>query len=150
MPRIARIFIKTGLIYLLTALLLAIAYEINSISFPGMMPLFWHLLMVGWITQIIFGVSLWMFPGRTREEGFWVQKWAWLTYLMLNIGLILRVIAEPVVSSSGLAVWDILIFLSGILQAAAAVAYTVELWPRVQSKEQRRKNLQKKRKREGN
>lgn len=146
MPKVARLFIKTGLIYFLCALLLGIAYEIHSLSFPGMMPLFWHLLMVGWITQIIFGVSMWMFPGRTREEGFIAQKWAWLTYGLLNLGLIFRVIAEPVVSSSDMAVWDSLILLSGILQTAAAVTYTVELWPRVQSKQQRRKNRQRKRK----
>ena len=146
MPKVARVFIKTGLIYFLCALLLGIVYEINSFSFPGMMPLFWHLLMVGWITQIIFGVSMWMFPGRTREESFIAQKWAWLTYGLLNAGLIFRVVAEPVVSSSELAVWDILILLSGILQAAAAVTYTIELWPRVQSKQQRRKNRRKKKK----
>ena len=144
MPRVARTFIKTGLIYFLCALLLGIAYEINSLTFPGMMPLFWHLLMVGWITQIIFGVSMWMFPGRTREEGLIAQKWAWLTYGFLNAGLLLRVIAEPVVSSSGMALWDILIVLSGTLQSAAAVTYTIELWPRVQSKEQRRNNRRKK------
>ncbi|HYW35954.1 MAG TPA: hypothetical protein VE868_11140 [Balneolaceae bacterium] len=48
------------------------------IHFPAMQPLFWHLLMLGWISQIIFGVSMWMFPGRTREEGFVAQKWAWI------------------------------------------------------------------------
>ncbi len=146
MPRIARIFIKTGLVYFLCSLLLGVAFEIEYLSFPGMLPLFWHLLMVGWITQIIFGVSMWMFPGRTREEGFMAQKWAWLTYGFLNVGLIFRVIAEPVVSYSDGIVWDTMILLSGILQAAAAVAYTVELWPRIQSKEQRRKNRRKKRK----
>lgn len=146
MPRVARVFIKTGLIYFLVSLLLGIAYEIDSISFPGMMPLFWHLLMVGWITQIIFGVSMWMFPGRTREEGLLAQKWAWITFILLNVGLVFRMIAEPVNSISDKAIWDILILCSGIMQAAAALTYIIELWPRVQSKEQRRKKRRKKRK----
>ncbi len=114
-----------------------------------MMPLFWHLLMVGWITQIIFGVSMWMFPGRNREEGFLAQKCAWLTYLLLNLGLVLRVIAEPVVSYSTASVWSILIVLSAVMQIAAAVAYCIEVWPRVQSKEQRRKKRKQKKKRKG-
>ncbi|HLR25988.1 MAG TPA: hypothetical protein VK112_08955 [Fodinibius sp.] len=146
MPRIARTFIKTGLIYFLVSLLLGLAFEIDSLNFPGMMPLFWHLLMVGWITQIIFGVSMWMFPGRTREEGFVAQKWAWLTYFLLNTGLVLRIIAEPVVVTSPRLIWDIMILFSGLFQAAAAVTYLIELWPRIQSKEQRRKNRRKKRK----
>jgi hypothetical protein len=146
MPRIARTFIKTGLIYFLCALLLALGYEFDSVRFPGMTPLFWHLLMVGWITQIIFGVSMWMFPGRTREEGFVAQKWGWSTYILLNLGLVFRVIAEPVISHSPLLIWDILIIVSALSQAAAAVTYTIELWPRIQSKKQRRKNRKKKRK----
>lgn len=147
MPRIARVFIKTGLVYFLVSLMVALGFEIESLSFNGMVPLFWHLLMVGWITQIIFGVSMWMFPGRTREEGFSAQKWAWWTYLLLNLGLVLRVVAEPMVSISELAVWDVLLIVSAVAQVAAAVAYTIELWPRIQSKEQRRKNRKKKRNR---
>lgn len=146
MPQIARAFIKTGLIYFLCSLLLALGFEFDSLNFPGMLPLFWHLLMVGWITQIIFGVSMWMFPGRTREEGIIPQKWAWLTYFLLNLGLVLRVIAEPFVSHSIFYIWNVLIVISAISQVAAAVTYTIELWPRIQSKKQRQKNRNKKRK----
>jgi len=146
MPKIARTFIKTGLIYFLGALLIALGFESKWFSFPGMMPLFWHLLMVGWITQIIFGVSMWMFPGRKREEGFAAQKWAWLTYFLLNTGLVFRMIAEPVVATSSYAIWDIMVVLSAILQLVAAIAYFIELWPRIQSKEQRRRKRRKKRK----
>lgn len=145
MPRLARLFIKTGLIYFITALLLALGTEFNWLQFPGSVPLFWHMLMVGWITQIIFGVSMWMFPGRSREEGFWVQKWGWLTYILLNTGLIFRIIAEPANYLSRYPVWDILIALSALTQAAAALTYIIEIWPRVQSKEQQRKQRKKKR-----
>lgn len=145
MPKISRIFIKTGLVFFLLSLLLGVALEIDTINIPSFIPLFWHLLMVGWITQIIFGVSLWMFPGRNREEGFAAQKWGWLTYFFLNSGLLLRVIAEPLLSTSGNWVWDILIALSAVTQFLAAITYTIEMWPRIQSKEQRRRNRRKKR-----
>lgn len=148
MPRIARVFIKTGLIYFLASLLLGLAAEFNWLQFPGIVPLFWHLLMVGWITQIIFGVSMWMFPGRTREEGFKAQLWGWLTYIFLNTGLLLRVIAEPAIYLVTGSLWSVLIVISAVSQVAAALAYIIELWPRIQSKEQRRRQRKKKRKRQ--
>jgi hypothetical protein len=103
------------------------------------------MLMVGWITQIIFGVSLWMFPGRTREEGFAAQKWGWLTYFFLNGGLVLRIIAEPWVISAERIIFDILIVISVVSQLVAAITYTIEMWPRIQSKKQRLRNRKKKR-----
>lgn len=145
MPRIARTFIKTGLICFLAALLIGVAMEIESLSLPVLLPLFWHLLMVGWITQIIFGVSMWMFPGRTKEEGFVAQKWGWLTYLFLNAGLLLRVIAEPQLSYSSFPLWPALVFLSALLQLGAAVTYAIEMWPRVMSKKQRRQRRKRQR-----
>lgn len=146
MPRIARTFIKTGLIYFLASLLLGLAAEFNWLQFPSMVPLFWHLLMVGWITQIIFGVSMWMFPGRTRKEGFKAQLWGWLTYIFLNGGLLLRVIAEPATYATSGSTWSMLIVISAVSQVIAAVTYIIELWPRIQSKEQRRRQRKKKRK----
>jgi hypothetical protein len=148
MPRIARAFIKTGLIYFLASLLLGLASEFNWLQFPGMVPLFWHLLMVGWITQIIFGVSMWMFPGRTRDEGFKPQLWGWLTYLFLNVGLLLRIIAEPAIYLLTGSLWSVLIVISAVSQVAAALTYITELWPRIQSKEERRSRRKKKRKQE--
>jgi len=138
MPRIARTFIKTGLICFLAALLIGVGREFESLNLPVLLPLFWHLLMVGWITQIIFGVSMWMFPGRTKEEGFTAQKWGWLTYIMLNTGLLLRIIAEPQLSYSSFGLWPNLVFLSAVLQFSAAITYAIEMWPRVMSKKKRR------------
>ena len=67
MPPVSRWFIKTGIIYLLISLLMGI-----GLSWPGSTPLaawltslfptFYHVLVVGWITQLIFGVAYWMFP----------------------------------------------------------------------------------------
>jgi len=145
MPRITRVFIKTGMIYFLASLAVGVIIEINSISLPVLYPLFWHMLMLGWITQIIFGVSLWMFPGRTREEGFRAQMKGWITYILLNLGVVLRIIAEPMLSYSNQPVWQILIIASTLLQIGAAIAYVIEMWPRIQSKKQRRKNRKKKR-----
>ncbi|MDZ7772431.1 MAG: hypothetical protein U5K31_06805 [Balneolaceae bacterium] len=95
MPRITRLFIKSGLVWFLLSLAAGLLSALDPAGLPALMPLFWHMLTVGWITQIIMGVSVWMFPGRTREEGFRAQPKPWLAFLALNVGLMLRVGAEP-------------------------------------------------------
>lgn len=145
MPFISRLFIRSGLLYFVLAMVTGILLEFEPFALPPLMPLFWHMLMLGWITQIIMGVSLWMFPGRTREEGFIKQKWSWLTFLFLDIGLALRIIAEPMLSYSNSNFWRVLIVASAGLQVLAAVCYFIEIWPRVLTKKQQRKRRKKKR-----
>ncbi|MEQ8525897.1 hypothetical protein [Gracilimonas sp.] len=139
MPLITRLFLKTGMVYFLGALLVGVILQVDSLGIPNLVPTFWHMLMVGWITQIIMGVSLWMFPGRIKEESFQNQKWAWLTYAFLNLGLILRFISEPMIILSEGYHWKILLVISAILQFGAVLCYVTEIWPRVLSKAQRRK-----------
>lgn len=148
MPLISRTFIKAGMVFLALSLLTGVLMEFDAVSFPGLMPLFWHMLMVGWITQIMFGVSIWMFPGRNREEGFKAQKWGWLTFIFLNLGLLLRMVSEPVVVTSTFELWKFLLVLSALLQFSAGLTYLIEMWPRIQSKKQQRKNRKKRRNRQ--
>lgn len=137
MPLITRLFIKSGLIFFFISLLIGIATQIQSLYFPAIIPLFWHTLMVGWITQIIMGVSMWMFPGRKKEESFQNQKWGWITYVFLNTGLALRVIVEPFVNVSGPEFWKMLLVISAVFQFVAVCSYVIEIWPRVMSPKQR-------------
>lgn len=138
MPLITRLFIKSGLIFFLTALIIGVLTQIKSIQFTGMIPLFWHTLTVGWITQIIMGVSMWMFPGRIKEENFQNQKWAWMAFLFLNIGLWLRVLAEPLLSISQNETWNMVLVISASFQFVGVSSYVFEIWPRVMSKKQKR------------
>jgi predicted membrane protein len=139
MSLITRLFIKSGLIFFLIALLIGVSSQAEMLNFDGITPLFWHALMVGWITQIIMGVSMWMFPGRVKEESFQNQKWGWLTFGFLNVGLGFRLIAEPFVNTSDTELWNILLVISALFQFIAVAAYVIEIWPRVMSKRQRRK-----------
>lgn len=147
MPLISRTFIKAGMVFFVLSLVAALIMEIDIAALPAIMPLFWHMLMVGWITQIIFGVSIWMFPGRNREEGFKAQKWGWLTFLFLNAGLVLRIISEPLVSTSASEIWKLLLVGSALLQFVAGVTYLIEMWPRIMSKKQQRKKRKRQRER---
>ncbi|HET6528441.1 MAG TPA: hypothetical protein VFG39_06790 [Balneolaceae bacterium] len=145
MPKISRLFIKTGLLYFILGLLLRVLIDFfTAFPIPVLTVLFWHALMLGWITQIIMGVSIWMFPGRTREEGFKAQKLSWLTYLFLNAGLLLRMISSPLLELSGLNFWAILLAVSAPFQLVGVLFYVFEMWPRIQSKKQRIRNRKKK------
>ena len=127
------------MIYFLIALMLGIAQQVEILRFPNIIPLFWHALMLGWITQIIMGVSVWMFPGREKEESFQLQKWSWMAYGLLNIGLLLRFMVEPFVATSELVVWNVLLVVSAGAQFVGVSCYVIEIWPRVLSRKQRRK-----------
>lgn len=138
MPLTTRLFIKSGLVYFLLSLGLGVLIQIDSFQFSGMSPMFWHALMVGWITQIIIGVSTWMFPGRIKEESFQNQKWEWIAFIGLNTGLPLRFLAEPMSASFEPNAWSHLLVISALLQLVGILSYVIGIWPRVQSKQQRR------------
>lgn len=146
MPTISRIFVKTGIVYFVLSMILGIALKLPFFTSPALVPLFWHMLMVGWITQIIMGVSLWMFPGRPREEGFKAHKKGWLMFFALNSGLVLRIIGEPMLTYSEALLWQIVVVLSAILQLMAGLIYFAEMWPRLLSRKEILKRRKQKRK----
>lgn len=138
MPLITRLFIKSGLIFFLISLIVGVFTQIESLNFGGMVPVFWHSLTVGWITQIIIGVSMWMFPGRVKEESFNNQKWGWMAFLFLNVGLTLRLLAEPILIISENQAWKLILVISAAFQFVGVSSYVREIWPRVMSKKQKR------------
>lgn len=134
MPVISRAFIKSGMVFFALSLVLGVALQIESLPLPAIIPLFWHCLMLGWITQIIMGVSLWMFPNRKKEEHFTALLPEWTAFYGLNFGLALRIIAEPFVYSTDAGVFKVLLAASALLQMLAVSGYILAVWPRVLSK----------------
>lgn len=91
-----------------------------------------HVLLVGFLLLLVFGVAFWMFPrvagGRPGREG------GWAAFALLNAGLLLRLLAEPfAVRSGSAAAWDVLLGVAAVLPAAAAVAFAIAIWPRVRA-----------------
>jgi cbb3-type cytochrome oxidase subunit 1 len=139
MPPITRLFVKTSLLYLVAALLAGVLLALRSlVALPpivsGLTPVYFHLFMVGRVTQIIAGVAYWMFPkwSRTRPRGY--DALALATYWLLNIGLLLRVVAEPAQTVSTWPGWGWLIVAAALLQWLAGMAFVVNTWPRVKEK----------------
>lgn len=135
----ARIFIRTALAYLVAAFLVGgLVLANQGLQLDGrigaLLPVFYHLLMVGWTTQLICGVALWMFPPFSREQPRGNERLGWGTYALLNGGLLLRSIAEPLHAWQPAAWSGWALALAGVLQATAMWLFVAAIWPRVKGK----------------
>lgn len=132
MPRMTRWFLKTGLIYFLLSALLLIWMEWpGGGAPPGLQALFYHLLMVGWVTQIIIGVSLWLFPRASRNKPRDVKGIHVAVYTLLNAGLILRALAEPGWFGQQAGWTGPVLVGSALLQWLAVCGYAASIWQRI-------------------
>lgn len=136
MPTLTRWFIKSALLYLVAALLAAVL----DVSFPrstaitALRPVYLHLFVVGWITQMIFGVAYWMFPRYSRERPRGSAALGWGTYGMLNLGLLLRLAGEPVEVLRPEAELGWLLVGSATLQWVAGALFVANTWGRVKER----------------
>lgn len=138
MPRLTRWFVKTSFLYLALALMAGLLIEIQSIlkfsALGGLFPVYIHLFVLGWITQLIFGVVFWMFPRYSADSPRRSETLGWWTYALLNIGLILRVVVEPIHAAqpNAFSGWSLVI--SAIMQFLAGLGFVVNSWGRVKVK----------------
>ncbi len=141
MPTTTRWFIKSGVIYFVLGISLAFLSEFPS--FTGnlsLLPVYWHMLVIGWITQLIIGVSVWMFPRKHRDKKKRESILVWSTFWTLNAGLILRFLSEPFIPAiDDNLIIKISIILSALLQWIAVLLYTIEIWPRLQNRKKNRR-----------
>lgn len=139
MPVLTRWFIKSALVYLAAALFLSLALALpDSLGLPpivrAMNPVYFHLFLVGWVTQMIFGVIYWMFPIITRARPRGDDRVGWASYLLLNGGLLLRAIFEPWIGASSETGLGWLLAISAIMQWLAAALFVYLAWPRVKER----------------
>ncbi|MDT8306547.1 MAG: hypothetical protein RRC07_11480 [Anaerolineae bacterium] len=144
MPQLTRAFIKISFIYLLAALLLGLLLALRQlVSLPAFLtaagPVYFHLFLVGWLTQLIFGTIYWLFPAanppRPRAE-----KWlGWTALILLNAGLLLRVVAEPLATLRPGTFWGWLLVVSAVCQWLGGFAYVAVVWPRSRERTRKRR-----------
>ncbi len=139
MPVVTRVFVKTALVYFVIALLTGMLVAARPVlALPrlvtGLTPVYFHLFMVGWVTQLIIGIAYWMFPKYRRDLPRGYDSLAWATYALLNLGLLLRLVAEPAQAVSPAPSWGWLLALSALLQWLGGLAFVANTWPRVKER----------------
>lgn len=139
MPTLTRWYIKLAILYFLAALLLGVAQAAHApaalypwVGAAG--PAALHLLVVGWITQMIFGVAYWMFPRYSADAPRGIDALAVATFACLNAGLILRVGVEPLQAVRPAPLLGGLLVLAAALQWLAGIGFAVNTWPRIKVK----------------
>ena len=100
MPKLTIWFIRSAVACLITSLMIGVALALGTVFqlppiFSTLRPTFFHLFMFGWGTQLIFGVAFWLFPKFSKTQPRGNEVLWWITFWGLNIGLLLRVISEP-------------------------------------------------------
>lgn len=135
MPRLTRVWIRTAFVYLAAALgvgvMLAAAPYVGISEFAGAVwPTYLHIFTVGWLTQLIFSVAWWMFPPQSREKPRGDERVGWAAFFLLNGGLLLRVVAEPLQVLRGDGPWRILLVASALVQLAAGLLMAAHFWTR--------------------
>jgi len=138
MPPLTRWFVKTSFLYLGLALITGLLMEFHSVlklTMPGgFFPVYIHLFVLGWLTQLIFGVVFWMFPKYSAEKPRGSETLGWWTYILLNAGLLLRAVAEPInsIQPNPFSGWTLV--LSAIIQFLAGLLFVANSWGRVKEK----------------
>ncbi|MFW6068203.1 MAG: hypothetical protein ACOC9E_01330 [Chloroflexota bacterium] len=143
MPLITRWYIRSSFLYLiaslLAGLLIALRSALNLPAVFGVMgPVYLHLFLVGWVTQLIFGVIFWLFPKPQTEIPYW-ERVGWIVWGLLNTGLLLRVVAEPPAVMQPRGVWGWMLVASAVLQWLAGIGLIAIVWPRAYTRDRRRR-----------
>jgi hypothetical protein len=136
MPTLTRWYLKTALLYLAAALLSGAVLALRGLVqlggyLQGLSPVYFHLFMVGWVTQLIFGIVYWLFPVYSKERPRGHDWLGWTTYGLLNAGLLLRALSEPMNALEPGQAWGWLLAISAGAQWLAGLAFFLNTWPRV-------------------
>lgn len=139
MPRLTRWFVRASFLYLAASLILGVVLAARPFFnlpsyFAGLTPVFYHLFMVGWLTQLIFGVMHWMFPKISAERPRGSENIVWFVFIALNLGLVLRTVAEPLISTPSGFIWNRMLAISASLQWAAGLSFVINSWTRVKER----------------
>jgi hypothetical protein len=135
MTPLIRLYVKTSFAFLLLGLVLGgyVTVEVNlrdrAIPWP-LITAHVHLLLVGFMLMLVFGVATWMFPRPARDDTRYRAGVAQLVYWLLTASTVVRVLGELAATAAG-ARGSTLAALGGLGQLAAAVVFVTNMWTRV-------------------
>ena len=135
MPTLVRRYIKTSFVFLLLGILLGgyVTVEVNVLGRSVPWPLITahvHLLLVGFMLMMVFGVATWMFPRPAKEDPRYRPGLASLVYWLLTASTVVRVLGEVGAASMQLRTSP-LAAVGGLGQVAAVIVFIANMWWRV-------------------
>lgn len=136
MPALTRWFVKSAMLCLIASLALSILMQSDLSAQVPLLRVLWptylHLLVVGWLTQLIFGVAFWMFPKHPSLPPRGSNRLGWICFTLLNLGLAIRLVAEPLLAL-GQPCAPLLV-ISAVAQLFAGWAFVANTWSRVRER----------------
>ena len=141
MDRLSIVMVKAALLWLVTGVIAGGLMLVDR-GIPGdwrlwAMPTHGHMLFVGWLVQFALGIAYWLLPRKRSPElpvGY-RERPAFLAVVLLNLGLALRVLGEPLERTGHASDFTLgVLGISSLAQVAAIVIFVMQLWPRIYGK----------------
>ena len=138
MHTLVRRFIKTGIAFLLTGVVLGgwmmVRRELNG-SFASRYEVsaHTHAILVGFVMMMIFGVALWLFPRPEKNDVRYRPALAEAAYWLIATGTAGRVIAEmarDVIEADWLR-W--VVVTTGLAQILSMLLFFYTMWSRIRA-----------------
>ena len=135
MTPLVRLYVKTSFAFLILGLLLGgyVTIEVNLLgrAVPWLLiTAHTHLVLVGFMLMLVFGVATWMFPRPPRDDARYRPSLAWLVYWLLTVSTAVRALGELAAAVTG-GRGSPLAALGGLGQLAAAILFVLNMWSRV-------------------
>ncbi|MBI3456714.1 MAG: hypothetical protein HY002_13130 [Candidatus Rokubacteria bacterium] len=136
MTPLIRRYIKTSFVFLFLGLALG-AYATVEVNLRGrgvpwpLVSAHVHLLLVGFVLMLIFGVATWMFPRPGKDDGRYRPWLAEVVYWLLTLSTAARTLGELGSAAAGVRGGSILAAAGGLGQVAAAILFAANMWTRV-------------------
>lgn len=141
MDRVSVLYTRAAVVWLVGGVTLG-ALMLSDTLVPGSWRLWFtpthgHMLFVGWFLQFAVGVGYWLLPRKRLPEAplGYDERLALAGVVILNLGLALRVIAEPV-GRMGFErrLDDYVLAVSSIAQLVAIFIIARQMWGRLMPK----------------
>ncbi len=135
MPTLSRWCVRCALVYLVVGMGLGswmLIEQARGVPVGSSLPvLHVHILLVGFLLLLVIGVAHWMFP---RVQGTRPGRTGgWIAFGLVNLGLLMRVIAEPEVDAGGGSVWRWALGAAAVLPTLGIAVFAVTLAPRIRA-----------------
>lgn len=136
MYTLVRRFIKTGIVFLFTGLVLGVWMLVRrelggQWPHPYLVSAHTHAVLVGFVMFLILGVALWLFPRAAKEDERYTPERAEAAYWILLVATAGRFVAEVLRAWVDAPVLGWVVVAGGVGQLAGLALYFWTMWTRI-------------------